>query len=219
MQFLATITKPHMTAFHFYTEGDRLYCRVNRSKTLNEMEYYPKEKWLVLKDFMKQGAGIKMDGGKNVKIQGIKALGIRIDDYILNKIFWNNHFNIKDEYTYDNYLAYIEAIRNKRGFLVRVCEFEKKCGTAILVSTIKGAQINNFKQFNSVKKALEQKPRNSKPLIYHITDNYYFIALRTSKKFICYKCFTGRYYRSSYLYDMDRYGWQRLESKTDSPAV
>ena len=218
MNFLATVTKARMTAFHFYKDDDgRLFCRVNDGKELNEMEYYPKEKWLVLKRFMKYGAGIKCNG-KNVKLHGIKILGIRIDDYILNRIFWNNHFNIKDEiYTYENYLNYVDSIRNKRGFLVRVCEFEKKCGTAILVSTIRGAKITN--NFNSIKKALDQKPRNAKPLIYHLTDQYYFIELRTANKFVCYKCITGRYYRNSYLYDMDRYGWQRLESKTGSSVV
>lgn len=219
MQFLATITKPHMTAFNFYTEGDgKLYCTVNNSKDLNEMEYYPKEKWLVLKEFMKAGAGIKRDG-KNVKINGIKVLGIRIDDYILNKIFWNHHFNIKDEYTYDNYLRYIEAIRNKRGFLVRVCENEKKCGTAIIVSTITGARINSKAQFNTVKYALDKKPRTSIPLIYQLTDKFYFIEVRSSQRFRCYKCITGVYYRNSYLYDFDRAGWKRLESKTGNQAV
>lgn len=220
MQFLATITKPHMTAFNFYKDEDnRLFCTVNNSKYLNEMEYYPKEKWLVLKDFMKAGAGIKRDGGKNVKLSGIKILGIRIEDYILNKIFWNNHFNIHDEFTYPNYLAYIESIRNKRGFLVRVCENNKICGTAMLVSTIKGLRINSRAQFNTVKHALDRKPRNSRPLIYHMTDNYYFIELRTSKKFKCYKCITGRYYTNSYLYDLDHYGWKKLGSRTDSSAV
>ena len=215
MLFLATITKPHMTAFNFYVEDDRLYCTVNNSKDLNEMEYYPKEKWLVLKDFMKTGAGIKKEG-KNVKIGGVKILGIRIEDYILNKIFWNNHYNIRDEYTYPNYLAYIESIRNKRGFLVRVCENEKWCGTAMLVSTVKGLRINSRSQFNTVKHALDKKPRNPRPLIYHMTDNYYFIELRTSKKFKCYRCITGRYYMNSYLYDFDRSQWKKLGSETDS---
>jgi hypothetical protein len=214
MQFLATVTKPHMTAFHFYVEDGKLFCKVNNGKEYNEMEYYPKEKWLVLKDFMKYNTGIKYNG-KNVKLSGVKILGISIEDYILNKIFWNNHFNIKDEYTYDNYLAYKEAIRSKRGFLVRLCEFEDKCGTAMLVSTIRGMKIPP-KQFNTVKKALDQKPRNKRPLIYHITDSYYFIPLRSSKNFICYKCITGRYYRNSYLYDLDRHGWSKLESETDS---
>ena len=219
MDFLATVTKPHMTAFHFYKDGEKLYCKVNDGKEYNEMEYYPKEKWLVLKNFMKDGAGIKRNG-KNVKLCGIKILGIRIEDYILNRIFWNNHFNIQDqEYTYQNYMDYIQAIRNKRGFLVRVCEYEKKCGTAMIVSTVKGARINNIKQFNTIKKALDQKPRNPRPLIYHITDSYYFIQMRTAKKFICYKCITGRYYRNSYLYDLDHLGWQRLESETGSSAV
>lgn len=216
MQFLATITKPHMTAFNFYVDNKLLYCAVNDGPPCNLMEYYPKEKWLVLKNFMDRGAGIKDKRGKNVKINSIKILGIRIEDYILNKIFWNHHFNIKDEYTYENYLNYIESIRNKRGFLVRVCEFNKKCGTAVLVSTVKGARVQNYSQFNAIKKALDQKPRNSRPLIYHITDKYYFIEVRNSKKFVCYKCITGRYYRNSYLYDLDRHGWQRLESGIDS---
>ena len=212
MQFLATITKPHLNAFHFFTEEDRLYCAVNHGNPVNEMEYYPKEKWLVLKDFEKRGAGIKDKRGKNVKINGIKILGLRIDDYILNKIFWNNHFNIQDEYTYPNYLNYIESIRHKRGFLVRVCEFEKKCGSAVIVSTTNGTRIQPYSYFMRIKRELDKRPRNSKPLIYHITDKNYFIELRTEKKFVCYKCITGRYYRNSYLYDMDRYGWQRLES-------
>ena len=219
-QFLATITKPHMNAFHFYRDDrdNRLLCRVNRCKDYyNEMEYYPKEKWLVLKDFMAPNAGIKGDGKKNVKIKGIKILGLRIEDYILNKIFWNNHYNIKnDEFTYSNYLNYLSYIKNRRGFLVRVCEFEKKCGSAIIVSTIKGAKIQHYNIFMAVKKALDTKPRNSKPLIYHLTDKYYFIALRTSKRFVCYKCITGKYYRNSYLYDLDRYGWKSLEQEQGS---
>jgi hypothetical protein len=211
-----------MTAFNFYyflEEGDKtLYCTVNNDKEVrkdkNVMEYYPQQKWIVLKDFMPSKAGIKDKEGKNARIRGVRILGIRIEDYILNKIIWNFYYNTPDsEYTYPNYLNYIESIKNKRGFLVRVCEFEKQCGSAMIVSTVKGTKIQHYNIFLAVKKALNLKPRNKKPLIYQLTDKYYFIALRTEKKFVCYKCMTGKYYRNSQLYDLQRYGWERLDKE------
>lgn len=209
MKHLASITKPKNREFHFFTEGEKLYCKVDDDDFLNEMEYFPKEKWVVLKDFMKHAVGIKYRG-KNVKIRKTRILGLKIDSFIINRIFWNHKYNIDDpEYTYDNYLKFKGFIKGKRGYLVKVC-MSGNCGpTAILVSTTRGTKIERYNVFLTIKKALERKPRNPKPLIYHLTERYYFIAMRSesARKFLCYKCLTGKYYRNSNNYDLMRYGW------------
>lgn len=223
---LLSIKKVRGNIFHFYyiPNNDKLlYCTVDDDYRpaidKNVMEYYPNERWIVLKDFVSNN-GIKKKNGKNASIRKVKLLGIRIDHYILNRIVWNFHFNIMDpEYSYSNYIEFLKLKKNKRGYYVRVCRNVKKCHSAIIVSTITGAKIDSYNTFMKVKKKLDIWPRNSKPLIYHLTEDYYYIALKSEKarNFVCYKCITGKYYRNSSLYGLGRYEWKkRLESGTDN---
>src|SRR5690349_17707769 len=226
---LASIKKVRGNVFHFYYVPEdsekNLYCTVDDDKDpsldKNVMEYYPNERWIVLKDYLGANKGIKKKNGRNAFIRKTRLLGIKIDNYILNKIFFNFHFNTPDpEYIYSNYLDFIRRKKGKKGYYVRVCRNEKKCHSAMIVSGITGSKINNYAIFMHVRKHLEMWPRNSYPLIYHMTDRYYYIALRSEKarNFVCYKCITGKYYRNS-SYGLGRYEWKRQGLENDNLMV